>query len=318
MTSTPSTSTPLAPATASAPHFRPRPWIAALLSVLLAGLGHLYAGRLGRAAIALIGMYASLITLLLLSFAVPLAPLRVALLAMAMGGPFVLIPLDAARVARRADDAVRRPYQRWYALLATWLLGVFFVQGPAYDWIRANVVEAIRTPGGAMAPTILPGDLAFASPRRRAVVQRGDVVMYSVPGDGFRYVHRVVGLPGDTVAMRAFRLVVNGASPSWAHAITTDSAGAAESDPAFAWQRDRLPAGHDASSYRPTYGTWGPVVLRQDEYFVLGDDAANSLDSRHRGPVRTDAIVGRPVWVYFSRDAERGVIRWSRIGQAIE
>jgi signal peptidase I len=60
------------------------------------------------------------------------------------------------------------------------------------------------------------------------------------------------------------------------------------------------------------------VVLRPDEYFVLGDDAANSLDSRHRGPVGTDAIVGRPVWVYFSRDAERGAIRWSRIGRAIE
>lgn len=52
-------------------------------------------------------------------------------------------------------------------------------------------------------------------------------------------------------------------------------------------------------------------------YFLLGDDRANSLDSRHRGFIATEALVGRPVWIYFSRDPDTGTIRWARVGRGV-
>jgi signal peptidase I len=305
------------PSRAGALPRRPRPWLAALLTWLLPGLGHVYAGRPGRAVVALLALYAGVVLLLLSSFAAPWSALRIALLLLMIVAPLVLLPLDAARVARRTAPGPRRFYQRWYVLLALWAVGAFAVQQPVYTAIKAHVAEAFRIPGGSMAPTILPGDYLMTTPRIAHPVPRGAVVIYRVAGDEQRFVHRVVGVPGDTVAMRAFELAVNGEPTSWPRATPTPGADADYTDEAFAWQRSRLVAGADTVVARPTYGTWGPLVLRTDEYFVLGDDYANSLDSRHRGVVPRAALAGRPGWVYFSRDPETGAVRWRRLGYEI-
>jgi signal peptidase I len=296
---------------------RPRPWIAALLTWLLPGLGHLYAGRPKRAAAALLALYVGVVPLLLLSFAAPRPVLRLALLLLAFLAPLALLPVDAARVARRSVPGPRRFYQRWYALLGVWAVGAFVVQSAAFDAIRAHVAEAFRIPSGSMAPTILPGDVLLARPRLAHPVQRGTVVIYQLAGDPDRYVHRVVGVPGDTLAMRAFRLTVNGQAAPWPRATPTPGADAEFTDAAFAWQHSRLAPGAEPVAGEPTYGTWGPLVLRADEYFVLGDDYGNSLDSRHRGVISQAAFAGQPGWVYFSRDPDTGTIRWERLGYRI-
>ena len=297
---------------------RPRPWLAALLSWLLPGLGHVHAGRPRRGAVALVALNAGAVVVLLLSFVAPWSALRIALLLLMLLVPIFLLPLDAARVARRNVPGPRRWYQQWYALLAIGIVGSFAVQGPAFAAIRTHVAEAFRIPGGSMAPTILPGDYLLTTPRLAHPVPRGAVVIYRVAGDEQRYMHRAVGVPGDTVAMRAFRLTVNGKPAPWPRATPTPGADEDIADEAFAWQRSRLAAGADSASYRPTYGTWGPLVLGADEYFVLGDDQGNSLDSRHRGIVPRAALAGRPVWVYFSSDPETGAVRWRRVGYRIE
>ena len=38
------------------------------------------------------------------------------------------------------------------------------------------------------------------------------------------------------------------------------------------------------------------IIIAQDEYFVLGDNRINSLDSRSFGPIKKTSIIGR-VWV---------------------
>ncbi len=50
---------------------------------------------------------------------------------------------------------------------------------------------------------------------------------------------------------------------------------------------------------RGTYGVNGAVDLGPDEYFVLGDNSADSRDSREWGPIHGSRIVGRPVWVVW-------------------
>ena len=48
---------------------------------------------------------------------------------------------------------------------------------------------------------------------------------------------------------------------------------------------------------------------------MLGDNIHHSLDSRHRGLVPDDFIVGVVQWIWYSKDEEQNSIRWNRIGR---
>jgi len=71
----------------------------------------------------------------------------------------------------------------------------------------------------------------------------------------------------------------------------------------------------------PGLGQAAGTVMPPDRYFMVGDNRAESRDSRSFGPVPRSAIVGRAVLVYWSVDPARGGaqgIRWSRIGTVVE
>lgn len=292
---------------------RSRGWVAALLSVLMPGLGHLYAGRALRAIAAFILLQVLGFGLVYLTLVASTAPLRVVLIVLLLAG-FLAVVLDAARVARRDTSEPRRRVQRWYVLLPVCLGVGFIVQPWIFGLTKRHIVEAHRFPGGSMVPTILPGDYLLSSPRAPDPVTRGELVVYQASGQ--RNIHRVVGLPGDTISMRDFQFIVNGTPAHEPYAHAEDGSGSL-TDPQFQWQRGHLRDRTDAAGYQATYGTWGPLVVPEGAYFVLGDDRANSFDSRYRGFIATDALVGRPVWIYFSRDPDTGIIRWSRIGLGV-
>jgi signal peptidase I len=70
---------------------------------------------------------------------------------------------------------------------------------------------------------------------------------------------------------------------------------------AFKWQLDYLVrSAHASPTYLPSRNNWGPLVVPADNYFVLGDNRDNSLDSRYWGFVPDSLIRGRPLFVYFS------------------
>jgi signal peptidase I len=92
-------------------------------------------------------------------------------------------------------------------------------------------------------------------------------------------------------------------------------------DRRFAWQRpfeaDSV-RGAQMPAYAPTVATWGPIVVPRAEYFLLGDNRGESIDSRYTGFVPDSEIVQRPVVIFFSRDPVTGHLRWGRIGERIE
>jgi len=99
-------------------------------------------------------------------------------------------------------------------------------------------------------------------------------------------------------------------------------------DPAFHdfdWQRDYLIAGPmSTAQYLPSRNNWGPLLVPEGKYFVLGDNRDNSLDSRYWGFVADSLVKGRPFVVYYSYSPDSvdtfawlTHIRWTRLGERI-
>jgi len=124
-----------------------RPWLAAVFSLLLSGLGHVYVGRPGLGAVAdLLGLLT--ITLMYVgALFIPLAPLNVALPFLMLPVVWLGVPIHAALLARRTDrNYALRPYNRWYVYASLYLvLGVLVLpELPAL--LRTHIVEALPDP----------------------------------------------------------------------------------------------------------------------------------------------------------------------------
>jgi signal peptidase I len=142
-------------------------------------------------------------------------------------------------------------------------------------------------------------------------------------------VKRLVGTPGDTVYMRKGILYVNGIAQRQGYGAQAQEAGMANSvDPLFDWQKK---AGLKASRFgaapaQPTHDDWGPLVVPPGRLFMMGDSRYNSKDSRYWGFVPRENVRGKPLFVYYSYnadDSDRPLpmltdIRWSRIGHWIK
>ena len=288
-----------------------RPWRAVVLSVLAPALGHVYAGHPGRAAaVAVLYGVAAVVGI---AFAMQLWgwPHLLMITFVALGLPIVTA-LDAADSARDQPAGYQlRWYNRWYVYAGLWAVLTFAWHPVALDLIRSRIGEAYRIPSGAMAPTIVIGDYLTSTPLREHP-DRGQIVIFRSAGRPT--IKRVMGLPGDTLAMRDGVLSVNGErlSEPYTERDTTDVV-ASE----FEWQRDHLAAISDQERYRPSIHNWGPLAVPAGHYFMLGDNRSNSADSRYLGFIPRDSIVGQPKVIYFSRNPETGEIRWSRIGRSL-
>jgi signal peptidase I len=204
--------------------------------------------------------------------------------------------------------------------------------------LRTLVVQTFVIVSESMRETLLVGDMLVAN--RLAVgaripgthrhlpgyatLRRGDVVVFEPHHEqDMMLVKRLMGMPGDTLAMREGVLWVNGEAlvePYVRPGTVPD-----DPSPEFAWQRDYLVEGVDPTTYLPTRETWGPIVVPPDHYFMLGDNRDDSYDSRYWGPLETWRVEARVSFLYFSynRDSRSAFpalreIRWDRLGRSID
>jgi signal peptidase I len=244
------------------------------------------------------------------------------------------LPLDPSAEAAPAATTGSALHSRSAVRFASTLVlaAVLFVI------VRTFVVEAYRIPTGSMENTLLVGDfllvnkaiygtripgteLRVAALREPAL---GDVVVFHPPHEpGRNYVKRVVGVPEDTLEMRDKRLYRNGSLVDEPWARHEDDRGD-QVHPDMRWQSNFLIAS-SRRKYQPTRDNWGPIVVPQERYFVLGDNRDNSEDSRYWGFVDRKEIRGQPWRVYYSfvqsADASESWlrrVRWGRIGEAID
>jgi signal peptidase I len=139
-------------------------------------------------------------------------------------------------------------------------------------------------------------------------------------------VKRLVGEPGDTIFMRKGILYVNGIAQRQGYGVLppVDSAAGSETSWLYDWQK---PLGLKSSRFgaapsTPSHDDWGPLVVPARHFFMMGDNRYNSEDSRYWGFVPRENVRGRPLFIYYSYnadDSDRPLpfitdIRWSRIG----
>ncbi len=181
------------------------------------------------------------------------------------------------------------------------------------DFLMVNrLALGTRIPGGT---TRTPG---YSEPKR------GEVLVFDpAHEDRMKLVKRLVGMPGDTLEMREKHLFVNGERQVEPYVKWGDAAGDDE-HPWMLWQRDHLLSGADRESYRPTRDNWGPLVVPEGYYFMLGDNRDFSLDSRYWGLIERWRIEGKAMFFYYSYDRDSFTpfaflreVRWNRIGKVI-
>jgi signal peptidase I len=180
---------------------------------------------------------------------------------------------------------------------------------------RSALADWNEVPTSSMRPTIIEGDRIIVDKlaydlrvpllgsvlQRRGEPARGDIVVFDSSAAGVRLVKRVIGLPGDRVALVDNRLVVNGVPADYQQAGTDTGA------PVAIERLDGLPPHRVRWSGRGggRLSRFGPVTVPDDHYLVLGDNRDDSADSRVHGLVPRSELIGRASTVALSFDYER-------------
>ena len=202
--------------------------------------------------------------------------------------------------------------------------------------IRSSLADWNDVPTGSMKPTILEGDRIFVNKvaydlkvpfTTRHLVQwgnphRGQIVVFYSPHDGQRLVKRVVGLPGDTLELRHNTLILNGEPVDYRPLPQELLRDVSPSDRAVqVFAGEQLPGRPHAVAAIPKVPAkrdFGPIVVPQERYFVMGDNRDNSFDSRYFGTVERKRILGQATSVVLSFDTTRHWLpRWHRFFSAL-
>lgn len=266
--------------------------VAALLTLFGGGVGLLYVGRFWYAlglSLAPIIIFALAAWSGLLFTAVGLYAVLLFLVLLWIG-----TSVAAAIWARRAGEAVLRPYQRWYYYLL-WFVAFALICDPILTK-RAELFgyETFRFPSSSMRETLLPGDMFVSNTwkYRDAQPARGELVVFRFPGDpSVKYVKRVIGLPGDTVEMKGGAVHVSGKQLHEPYVTPANNVRTATADLRF--------------------------VVPPDSFFVLGDNRDHSNDSRYWGFVRKDHLHGNVEQIWLSYGEADGM-RFERIGLRVK
>jgi signal peptidase I len=152
-----------------------------------------------------------------------------------------------------------------------------------FGFVRPFVVEAFYIPSESMVPTLRVGDRVLVNKfiYRFAEPARGDVIVFeSVEGGNEDLIKRVVGVPGDEISVRGGKLLVNG-------------------------EPQREPY---VNRKYPDRSFSAPTTVPDGHVFVMGDNRANSRDSRFFGTVPEKRIEGEAFLRFWPPDRIGGLL----------
>ncbi len=300
-----------------------RLWIAGLLTLVMPGLGHGYCGQVRRGLsiwLGLSGVVAGAALAGALWLFVPVGPLLVGV------GAWVALQVvlwaDLGREVAAAGAGYRlRPINHPVAYVGVWLgLGVLpLVLGGL--WIERTMVGSVAVTDRAMFPHLLPGDhvLYERGAFEGRAPEPGELVV--VGEASAPQVARVVARAGETIQLRDARPVIDGGAVGRSpirqmrvERFPDDEQGRLDALEGFVEIRGdrRYVVTYDRARRRTAVDPT-PVLLADDEIYVLGDNRDEAVRRPGAGRVPLDAVVGRPRYIWSSLDAA-GRLRTGRVG----
>lgn len=132
--------------------------------------------------------------------------------------------------------------------------------------IRTFIITPVRVDGDSMKNTLKNGDILLLY--KLSSIDRFDIIVLDEEKDNEKIIKRVIGLPGETVAIKKGKIYINDKviDDEYAYGETSD---------------------------------YNKVTLKDDEYFILGDNRLISKDSRYFGPIKENEIKGKIVFRLF-------------------
>lgn len=132
--------------------------------------------------------------------------------------------------------------------------------------IRTFIITPVRVDGDSMKNTLKNGDILLLY--KLSSIDRFDIIVLDEEKDNEKIIKRVIGLPGETVAIKKGKIYINDKviDDEYAYGETSD---------------------------------YDKVTLGDDEYFILGDNRLISKDSRYFGPIKEKEIKGKIVFRLF-------------------
>jgi signal peptidase I len=238
---------------------------------------------------------------------------------------------EQTRVAELSAPRTKSATREWVeAILVAVVLAIF---------IRTFVVQAFKIPSGSMLETLQIGDHLLVNKMTRGTIveipltritlfhvprlrepQRGEILVFQFPRDPSRdFIKRVIGLPGEILAIRDKRVYINGKLLEEPYVIYRGGAPAANpAPPTLRIAANPVEAcGARERRYMQERDEYGPCLVPEGHLFMMGDNRDQSEDSRAWGPLPVELIRGKAFLIYWSWDRERFLPRWSRIGTLV-
>jgi len=155
----------------------------------------------------------------------------------------------------------------WETLQTLVLAGLLIV------FFRTFIFQNFVVEGSSMVPTLIQGDRLIVSRLSYFLgePERGDIIVFQYPyGPERDFVKRIIGKPGETIAIQNGQVFING-----------------------------KPLPPEDYVQNKSSDTIAPVTLGDDEYFVMGDNRTGSSDSRSWGPLQKHFIIGKAWLIYY-------------------
>lgn len=132
--------------------------------------------------------------------------------------------------------------------------------------IRTFIITPVKVDGDSMKNTLKNGDILLLY--KLSSINRFDIIVLDEEKDNEKIIKRVIGMPGETIAIKKGKIYINDKviDDEYAYGETSD---------------------------------YNKVTLRDNEYFILGDNRLISKDSRYFGPIKENEIKGKIVFRLF-------------------
>ena len=132
--------------------------------------------------------------------------------------------------------------------------------------IRTFIITPVRVDGDSMKNTLKNGDILLLY--KISSINRFEIIVLDEEKDNEKIIKRVIGMPGETIAIKKGKIYINDKviDDEYAYGETSD---------------------------------YNKVTLRDNEYFILGDNRLISKDSRYFGPIKENEIKGKIVFRLF-------------------